>query len=301
MADSVFKHQGQRIFSRGVLARVSVLAGLLTFGLAHAAADVATEYINGELTGPQVFAGEGFHSIALVNSSDQPVAFTLSRLQDGITVGAFVKANDALQQAISGAGNAEVVASEKKFVADADGLGGTTVKAHGETDMYADLETGTYVVSAAPETEDGDSGAPVYLSFMVTESGAKAAAPKVSNAVDLADFSFDFPATMEAGTNLWKITNTGTQPHMAAFFKLLPGKTVADLEAFLSDQTGKAGAPPFDVNDTAEAEVLTPGRTVYLPLDFSQGDWVAVCFVQDIDNPAVAHFMEGMIEEFTVS
>jgi len=88
---------------------------------------------------------------------------------------------------------------------------------------------------------------------------------------------------------------------MAAFFKLLPGKTVADLKAFLSDQTGEAGAPPFDDSDMADAEVLTPGQTVYVPLDFSQGDWVAVCFVQDINNPDVVHFMEGMIEEFTVS
>ena len=300
MFDSFFK-QRQRFFSRSGLTRVSLLAGMLAFGIAHAAADVNTEYINGELTGPQVFAGEGYRSIALVNSSDQPVDFTLSRLHDDVTVGTYVQANDALQQAISGADNAEMVAAEKQYIADVDGLSGAIVKAHGETDMYADLETGTYVVAAAPETEGGSTGAPAYLSFIVTESGAKAAAPEVTNSVDLADFSFDFPVEVKAGANLWKISNTGTQPHMAAFFKLLPGKTVADLKAFLSDQTGKAGAPPFDVNDTPEAEVLTPGRTAYLPLDFSQGDWVAVCFVQDIDNPAVAHFMEGMIEEFTVS
>jgi len=95
MSDSFFKHQGQRIFSRGGLARASVLAGLLTFGLAHAAADVTTEYFTGELTGPQAFAGEGYRSIGLVNSSDQPVEFTLSRLHDGVTVSDFVKANDA--------------------------------------------------------------------------------------------------------------------------------------------------------------------------------------------------------------
>lgn len=282
------------------LARLTLLGCFLALGFAHAAADVSVEFMNGALTAPQTFAGTGYHSIALVNSSDQLATFSLVRLHPGTSLGDYTKANDALNQTKDGDGDAAVAAT-KALLALADALSGTDVKPHAEITMYADLQAGTYVASALPADEQGPTGPTVYALFMVTESGSPAAAPETPYVVHFSDFAYDFPATIEAGTNLWQISNTGEQPHIAVFFKLLPGKTQSDLVAGLSDETGESGPPPFDTDMVFELEALSAGQTVYLPLDFAPGNWVAVCFVQDLDDPEVMHAMEGMIQEFAVN
>lgn len=285
--------------ARGALARLGLLAGLLAFGVANAA-DVEATYIDGGLQVPQVFAGTGYHSIGLKNDSDQAVEFTLARLHDGYTVAQYKDADDALQAAIPTGGDAEVAAI-KTYMDAAAALGGTVVKPHESVDMLADLESGTYVVTAIPSSEGQASGEPTYMSFEVTESGPAAEAPDVDHVLHFADFSFDVPATLSAGENLWEVSNVGEQPHIATFFKLMPGKTADDVKAFLSGSTDQSGPPPFDPTTEIDIEAVTPGQTVYLPLDFTSGDWVAVCFVTDLDHPDMTHFMEGMIEAFTVS
>lgn len=273
---------------------LSALA-LLT-GLAQAAADVRTEYSNGSLRAPEIYAGEGFHSIGLINESENSVTFNVYRLHDGTDLAAFEKTDAALQSALQ---TDDSVPEMKAFMAQADALSGTVVAAHSETDMFVDLEEGTYVVSA--NLDGDDAGAPTYTSFMVTEGGDQGTAPEVANVVHFSDFAFDFPAIVAAGKDLWEVTNTGDQPHIAAFFKLQPGKTTADLEAFLGGAAGEETPPPFDTSVDVNVEALTPGVAVYLPLDFTSGDWVAVCFVPDLNNPTMAHYMEGMVEEFVVN
>lgn len=277
------------------LVKFSLLAGLLTFGLASAAADVSAEFVDGQLVGPQVFAGEGYRTVALVNNGTEDMTFTIARLNDGVAVGDYIAANDALNASIE-SGDQE--AAVKNYLASAVALSGSVVKPHAEYDMVVDLEQGNYVISS--HATNSDSPTSNYLPFEVTDSGSTAAAPEASHTLQLADFSFDFPATMAASDGLWEVTNVGDQPHIAAFFKLTEGKTQADLEAFFNDSTN-AGEPPFDTTTTVDIEALSPGQTVYMPLDLTAGNWVAVCFVQDLNNPTMAHFMEGMIQEFTVN
>ncbi len=295
-----FENRNHHSFSLRQLARFSFLASVLAFGLAHAAtADVSVEYMNGALTGPQLFEGTGYHSITLMNNSDQLATFSLARLHAGSSVGDYTAANDAFTASLDGQGDS--VAAVKNLLALADALSGTEVKAHTEITMFADLQQGTYVVSAFADGDEGALSAPTYLPFMVTASGTEAAAPEASYVVHFSDFAFDFPATVDAGSNLWEISNTGEQPHIAVFFKLLPDKTMAELETFLNDETGQAGPPPFDTDVMLDLEALSPGQTVYMPLDMAAGEWVAVCFVQDLENPELSHAMEGMIQEFAVN
>ncbi len=277
------------------LVKYSLLAGLLTFGLASAAADVSAEFADGQLVGPQVFAGEGYRTVALVNNGTEDMTFTIARLNDGVAIGDYIAANDALNAAIA---SGDQTAAAKAYLEIAVALSGSVVKPHAEYDMVVDLEEGNYVISS--HAANSDSAASSYLPFEVTASGSPVAAPETSHTLQLADFSFDFPATMTASNDLWKVTNVGDQPHIAAFFKLADGKTQADLEAFFNDTTHTM-APPFDTTTTVDIEALSPGQTVYMPLDLTAGNWVAVCFVQDLNNPTMSHYMEGMIEEFTVN
>lgn len=279
------------------LPRVALALCAACLAVAFAASDLTATFTGDRVDVQQVFAGEGYRSIGLANESAGPITFTLARLRNA-TVAEYEQTNDALLAAI--ATKADEGPSITTLMTQAEALGGTSVAAHETAQMFADLEEGTYVVAAAPQTDAQDSR-PWYAAFMVTESGEPVAAPQPANVLDLADFSFDIPATLDPGTRLWEITNVGEQPHLAAFFKLLPGKTAADAEAFFAAEDGAGGPPPFDPTETVEVGALTPGATVYMPLDFSSGQWVAVCFVQDLHDAHVMHFMEGMIEQFTVS
>ena len=49
-------------------------------GAAFAAADLTATVVDGRLEVPQVFAGEGYQAVALVNESARPVTFALARL-----------------------------------------------------------------------------------------------------------------------------------------------------------------------------------------------------------------------------
>lgn len=287
----------RHLFSLLRIARFSLLAGLLALGSAHAS-DISVSFRDGALTTRQEFAGTGYHSITLVNDSDQLATFSVARLHIGASVADYKTANDALMAGIDGEGDA--VAATKQLMSVADALSGTEVKANSEIDMFVELDARTYVVSAYADGDEGALSPPTYASFTVTESGDPAAAPEVANVVHFSDFAFDFPTTVDAGTNLWEISNNGAQPHIAVFFKLSSGKSMADLETFLNDEGSASGPPPFDTDVMIDVEALSPGQTVYLPLKFDAGDWVAVCFVQDLDNPQLTHFMEGMIQEFSV-
>jgi len=286
---------------RGALwALLLALPLLLGVTQAHAAADLSFNYTSGALTGPDAFAGFGYHSLALVNGNAAAATFTLAYLKDGTDVAGYEGLNDSLLAAIDSHGDESKVIPD--LMKSIDALGGTIVAPSGETDMYADLQAGTYVVAASAVGPNGAAGRKTsYLAFTVSDNGkAAAAAPSTTNSVDFKDFSFDFPAKVPAGDNLWKITNAGSQVHLSTIYKLLPGKTADDLEAFLSPDSA-GGPPPFDPSDVVDVEAVSPGQTVYIPLDLSKGDWVAVCFVQDLTPPHLPHFMEGMIEEFAVS
>lgn len=278
----------------------TLVAFTMVLAVAYAASDVKVSYSDGHVTAPQEFAGTGYHGLELTNLSSQPVVFTLVRLKQGVGLGEFQKTNDALQTAVESEGDA--VKYEQQFLDQATGYGGTTVAPTASIVMYADLEPGDYAVTAGEVSETGDAGKVSYGSFTVTESGPKAKPPTAEHDLKMRDFAFDMPDQISAGTSLWHVTNTGEQPHIATFFKLAPDKTKDDLKSFLSEEgSAPTGQPPFDPNAMVDVEVLTPGAEVYLPLDFSSGNWVAVCFVQDLKNPQVRHFMEGMIDAFTVN
>lgn len=295
-------HKATNSFARRVLSprkawQFSILAGLLMLGLAQAAGNVTAQYMNGKLIGPQVFAGEGYQPVSLVNSSDEAVTFTVAHLNNGIALGEFETANAAVAKAMAAGG--DETAALKQFTAAAEGLGGTVVKAHSQVDIYVDLEQGNYVVSATPMMLSTDAraaaAAPSYTSFMVTESGEAAKAPKEDNSLSLTSMSF--PTDLKTGSHLWKVTNTGDLPYVATFYKLEHGKTQADLEAYLSNPSATATAP-YDASASLNIGLVTPGETVYIPLDFAAGDWVAVSSMHAAGTTAAQH--EGTMKAFTV-
>lgn len=113
--------------------------------------------------------------------------------------------------------------------------------------------------------------------------------------VTAADFSFDAPPRIPAGTTTFRLMNQGTELHQAQLVKLEDGKTLGDLAqalknpgpppAWLKWQGGPNGiAPGQEANATA---VLTPGQYAYL------------CLIPSPDGKI--HISKGMARPFEVT
>ena len=112
------------------------------------------------------------------------------------------------------------------------------------------------------------------------------------------DFAFaDAPATV-AVDSLAKLTvkNEGTEPHEAATLKIVDGKTVDDVKAFLSSQS-PSGPPPFSLLGGVTA--TAPGTSASITQAMPAGSYAFICYVAGADH--VPHFAKGMLTGFTVT
>lgn len=256
------------------------LVGALLFGGAQAQNELNVVLTRGSLATQPLIVGGGYRPLSLVNQNNETTNFTVYRLNNDASLDNFVAAKEA-----SGAAAIEDMATT------ATALSGVSVSKHSSKTMMVDLERGTYVIAATPKS----GGAVAYSTFEVIGGGETAAAPQVPNEVSLTDLAFKFPTEVDAGANLWKVSNTGTQPQVVDFYRLLPGRSVDDLIAYLG---GNGARAPYD--ETANIAMVAAGETVYVPVDLKAGDWVALSSAPDMNSPELTHVMEGMASEFRV-
>lgn len=272
------------------LVQAFALAGVLLMGMAQAQAELKAVLNHGSLATQDLVVGAGYRTLNLVNQNGVTTEFTVYRLRKGGTLASFEAANQAFAQAT--AAKQGTHAAIQQLSSTAAALSGVSVSKYSTKTMLVDLRQGTYVIAARPKGSDTAT----YSSFTVVgPAGGAAGGPQVATTVNFSDFAFNFPARVNSGATLWKVTNTGTQPHVADFYRLLPGKTSEDLVAYLG---GNGGRAPYD--KTANIAMVAEGETVYVPVSMSAGNWVAVCFVPDMDDASLTHVMEGMISEFQV-
>lgn len=79
---------------------------------------------------------------------------------------------------------------------------------------------------------------------------------------------------------------------LAGFVRLQPGKTAADVLAWLKTKTGPPPGEPY--GGTA---ALQTGEVNFVTADFPKGDYALLCFVPDAGDGRrhVAHGMVGQI------
>ena len=158
------------------------------------------------------------------------------------------------------------------------------------------LEPGHYaVICGVP----GADGKPHFMSGMirsltVTPSGPMAAAPTSDIAVRLVDYDFQLATPISAGIHTMAITNGAAQDHHLMMFRLAPGKSIADLLAWL--QAAK-GPPPLAWASGMTG--LSHGNTAYLTVDFIPGTYAMICFLND-DHDNKPHVEHGMQKAFIV-
>jgi hypothetical protein len=229
----------------------------------------------------------GLVQLRLHNTGTVAHQAQLLRLHDGVGPAAFLQAVLATQ------GGAVLA------LADAAG-GATSVDPGGSQVTWQPLSAGSYVVMCFQD--GGDDGAPhfalgMFAAFTVSGAGTSAHPPgHVLGDIDAFSFGFRMPAVVD-GHGLYRFTNTATaDTHEAAILKLAPGKTAADVLAWID--AGLTGPPPV-TGDLGGSGAVAPGGHTWVRLALAPGDYVMVCFVPDDEPPHLPHAALGMVQGFT--
>ncbi len=131
--------------------------------------------------------------------------------------------------------------------------------------------------------------------FTVTASANGASMPKAETTVKLVDFGFVPSRPLHKGRQLVRVVNEAAQPHEFVIFRLLPGKTPADLYQW---QMSLQGPPPAELLGGTVG--LWKGSEALVDVTLEPGDYVFTCFIPDAKD-GKPHFMHGMSLPFTIA
>lgn len=230
----------------------------------------------------------GFIAFHLVNRGEEFHGATIVRLEDGRTLPEYIDAYDLAQRTH---GARPVWA---KF------LGGAYAPPHAESSATLYLEPGNYAwVCFAPGKDHRahlltHKQAHAFVVHPRSEDSRTSSAPKATASLRLLDFSFQFGAPLTAGKHTIQVENVGVEPHHVLMFKLAPGKTMADYQAWM--QTNMDGEPPATfVSSMGE---LSTGAAGYTEVDLSAGDYVLVCLITGRDD--ISHAAKGMVQHIRI-
>lgn len=224
----------------------------------------------------------GWTTFTFTNTGKELHHYQIARLKAGQTVDGFV---------------ADLKARGEAATADLTFVGGVGIEVPGSTGtVTVNLDQpGTYVeLCFVPDAK----GVPHFAlgmlnAFQVTDTASGAAEPRADVAVTLEDFGINIPAQIKAGHQVWGVSNKGPEPHEMMVFKMMPGKTVADLMAMFTGGA-PAGMPMGGVQAAAS------GRTNYADLTLTPGDYLLVCFIPSPAHQGKSHAELGMVRPFTV-
>ena len=202
--------------------------------------------------------------------------------------------------------------------AAAASAGGPNVGPGRQASVAMNLQAGQYLLICAVPNEEGIPHFALGMQAVldVTEGPADTVAPEADATINLVEMAFDgLPTDTTAGTHVWEINDTGTQLHEMVVLQLAEGVTIDQAIGMFMTPPASPVAPPV-VDQTVATPVapppgppfeaiggvapMSPGETNYAVLDLVAGDYIAICFVPDMET-GVPHFAMGMIAGFTVS
>ena len=107
-------------------------------------------------------------------------------------------------------------------------------------------------------------------------------------------YSFNAPASVEAGELAIRFTNAGTEPHEMVLVQLPEGTTVEQLLAAFEAEEPAGPLPPL----VGGVQAITPGASQVATLNLEKGSYVLLC---GLPNPeGVPHLVFGMVAELRV-
>lgn len=229
----------------------------------------------------------GLTAFRLVNRGSELHHLQLLRLEDGKTMG-------DLHATMGQSG------PPPAWVRD---IGGPNAPApNGENSATVDLTPGRYVLACFIPSADGipHVAKGMVRELMVTGSlrparASRSATSTTQTTLTLSDYEFGFSRPLTVGTQTVRVRNAATQPHEIFIVRLEPGKTAADVAAWVEKMDGPPpGVPAGGVTGIASGEWND------MTLTIEPGDYALLCFIPDAKDgkPHVAH---SMIKQITVA
>lgn len=118
--------------------------------------------------------------------------------------------------------------------------------------------------------------------------------PTADVTMSLSDYTFTTSKPLAAGRQLIKVENVARQPHEVVLVQLAPGKSLADLTAWVASMQGPPPGKPI-----GGIPAFLPGKNTYFEVNLTPGDYALICFVPD-EKDGKPHLMHGMVQQFSV-
>ncbi|MGD9890030.1 MAG: hypothetical protein AB7U18_01875 [Dehalococcoidia bacterium] len=263
-----------------------VLAGVLASGCDDDEAE-ATTLPSATITArdysfdaPDTIAG-GRVAFNFQNEGQEEHHAQFVRLNDGVTV----------EQLVAALPQGEEVLLSMTTIASGPGA----TDPGGESEIILDLTEGSYLMLCFIASEDGvpHLAKGMLRPFQVSGGAAEASPLDLDGEVVLSDFSIAMPE-VEAGEQIFRVTNNGPLPHEVVLMKLVEGSTLADVQAFVQ---GAAGPPPSIFLGGTSG--IAPDGRAWVRFDMTPGTYVAICFIPDPPS-GKSHIQLGILYTFTV-
>jgi hypothetical protein len=161
------------------------------------------------------------------------------------------------------------------------------------------LEPGNYALVCYIPSQDGVPHIMKGMSrglVVAPSTAAVAPEPTPTTTLTLSDYKFDFSSPLKSGENVVRVENAAAQPHEVVLFKLPPGKTMKDFQAWLpkSDKTPPPAMPMGGIVGQVK------GDHAFFTANLDAGDYVLVCFFPDAKD-GKPHFVHGMVQEVKIT
>lgn len=177
----------------------------------------------------------------------------------------------------------------------------------GSANVTQRLEPGQYVWICPVEDEGGTPhfARGEVMPFVVHAADGDGAEPAADATIRLVDHAFTIESPLGAGRQTIRVDNAGAEPHDVVLMKLVPGRTIDDVRAWLNPErarrTDDAGEPPPLESIGIPAggiAAIGAGMHAYFEADLTPGDYVILCMVTAPDGRS--HIEHGMIRQLTI-
>jgi hypothetical protein len=169
-------------------------------------------------------------------------------------------------------------------------------------DIALVLVPGRYVFACMHGFDDGAThlSRGMFRAFTVVKAvpgKATALAPNTDATLTMSDYTYKLTGKLTPGRRVLRIVNNGPQEHHVMIQRLVPGRTIVDVEKwFAGGRRTERPVMPIFWGTTRQS----PGETLYATIDVTAGGYILLCRVPD-SGDARPHVDHGMRSEIRVS
>ena len=171
-------------------------------------------------------------------------------------------------------------------------MGGSYMQAGSSVELIFNLTPGQYIAM------EFNREAPAIMPFEISADMEPVAdSIEADVEVDMLDYAFGTPDTLESGEQIWALTNSGEEDHEVAVIRILDDSLT---EEAIRDAIINGEEPEEGQTESLYSFInLTPGGEAWMKVNLEPGRYLLICFIETAEGEP--HFHKGMLKFITVS